>query len=297
MQKICPVCGHNKSKKIFKYQGITFPFNIKSNLFRCFKCTFVFMYPTPTDKELIDFYNEYWFIDKPVQNFNKKNHYVQFESRLNYLISNNIKLNGKTFLDYGSGNCLFHKVLTDNNIINFEYYAIDTDNTVIDINQKKGIKIENRLSKYKGTKFDLILLFHIIEHLKTPIELLMSLRKYLQVGGDLFIEVPNQDFLWKKNIEPHISFFNMQSIEKLLTKAGYKIIKIETCGRKLDFLMKQKTKFKMLRYNIGNMLKKYKLIKQKDDIIIDRPKDLIKSEMEADTFGNNRQWIRVIAKK
>jgi len=255
------------------------------------------MYPTPTDKELIDFYNEYWFIDKPVQNFNKKNHYVQFESRLNYLISNNIKLNGKTFLDYGSGNCLFHKVLTDNNIINFEYYAIDTDNTVIDINQKKGIKIENRLSKYKGTKFDLILLFHIIEHLKTPIELLMSLRKYLQVGGDLFIEVPNQDFLWKKNIEPHISFFNMQSIEKLLTKAGYKIIKIETCGRKLDFLMKQKTKFKMLRYNIGNMLKKYKLIKQKDDIIIDRPKDLIKSEMEADTFGNNRQWIRVIAKK
>ena len=67
---------------------------------------------------MIYWYNNYWYNDKPVQEFKKTHHLIQFQSRLDYLFTNDIQLLDKKILDFGAGHCLFNEVLIKNNISN-----------------------------------------------------------------------------------------------------------------------------------------------------------------------------------
>jgi len=51
-----------------------------------------------------------------------------------------------------------------------------------------------------GKKFDVITLFHVLEHIKNPVKTLADLRTYLKADGTLIVEIPNaDDFLLQIN--------------------------------------------------------------------------------------------------
>jgi len=90
----------------------------------------------------------------------------------------------------------------------------------------------------KGKKFDVVWVDNVLEHVIDPEGLVGDLKKITAKGGILVIEVPNdfsvlQDYLLKKNhvdrkywvaIPDHLSYFNKQGLENLMSSKGWKTI-------------------------------------------------------------------------
>ena len=64
---------------------------------------------------------------------------------------------------------------------------------------KNVYKLES--SKLDDAYFDSISIFHTIEHVANPVELLLEIKKRLKVGGRLFISVPNANSDYRKYLD------------------------------------------------------------------------------------------------
>jgi len=108
----------------------------------------------------------------------------------------------------------------------------------LDLNAQRFLKNKNlnvfeTLSDLENSKFDVIVMFHVLEHLLDPVSFLKELKNYLNEGGKIVIEVPNVDDSLVKlyNIEEfknfyfcsaHVSYFSSVTLKNCVTKAGLK---------------------------------------------------------------------------
>ncbi|WP_440691102.1 class I SAM-dependent methyltransferase, partial [Candidatus Pelagibacter sp. HIMB1782] len=144
----------------------------------------------------------------------------------------NIK--NKKVLDFGCGwGGFLNEIKNSNKIYGLEIR--DECYDYIKSNMKK-IKIFKNL-KQINEKFDLITMFHVLEHLPNQIEVLKNLKKRLKKNGKLIIEVPHsRDILLNldnlkefKNFtlwSEHLILHTEKSLRKFLSISGYKNIKI-----------------------------------------------------------------------
>lgn len=106
---------------------------------------------------------------------------------------------------------------------------------------KKYIKTNSSINKF-NINFDIVTMFHVLEHLPNQIEILTNIRKKLKKKGKIIIEVPHsRDFLLEKFDLPefknfifwseHLVLHTKFSLISFLKKAGFKKIKISFCQR------------------------------------------------------------------
>jgi len=83
-------------------------------------------------------------------------------------------------------------------------------------------------------KFDLITMFHVLEHLENPVRDLSYLGGFLKPGGKLVIEVPNilyPNMAFSHKWHPgHLFSFSDKTLSLLLAKAGFKTISCSPIG-------------------------------------------------------------------
>lgn len=83
-------------------------------------------------------------------------------------------------------------------------------------------------------KFDLITMFHVLEHLEHPVRDLSRLGDYLKPGGYFVIEVPNilyPDMAFSHKWHPgHLFSFSAMTLSMLMRKAGFKTISCAPTG-------------------------------------------------------------------
>ncbi len=99
------------------------------------------------------------------------------------------------------------------------------------------INISNDINSL-NKKFDVITIFHVLEHLPYQVNVLKNLKSKLNRKGKIIIEVPHaQDYLilqdeldefrdfafWKE----HLILHTVKSLKKIILKAGFKKVKIE----------------------------------------------------------------------
>lgn len=95
---------------------------------------------------------------------------------------------------------------------------------------------EHRLSIARGriedldteARFDVIALFHVVEHLEDPVGVLAALRPRLASGGRLFIEVPNFMGPWRIPFTEflrleHLYNFSPDTLRRVLARAGFRV--------------------------------------------------------------------------
>ncbi len=113
--------------------------------------------------------------------------------------------------------------------------------------RKKCIKhIKNNISKIKisdnlenfDQKFDLITMFHVLEHMPYQIDILKTLKSKLKNKGKIILEVPHaEDFLILQDelkefknftfLSEHLILHTVNSLKTILLKSGFKKIKIQ----------------------------------------------------------------------
>lgn len=146
----------------------------------------------------------------------------------------------KSVLDFGCGWGFFLKKVKKHSKkcsgVEIKKYCLDYIKK-----NSKFINVEPKLKNF-NEKFDVITLWHVLEHLPYQVNVLKDLKKKLKKKGKIIVEVPHaNDFLILLNALPefnkftfrsdHLILHTFQSLKKILLISGFKNIKIKYLQR------------------------------------------------------------------
>ena len=96
---------------------------------------------------------------------------------------------------------------------------------------------------FKEKSYDVILLFHVLEHLENPVEDIKRLKRFLKENGTFIIEVPNvthrQGFPTAKWHIGHLYNFNKTTLAATAAKAAAEDAAAKKAAATADAALKQ----------------------------------------------------------
>ena len=138
-------------------------------------------------------------------------------------------------LDIGCGNGLWTRCLGDL-LPSSSVWGVDFhDAPPAELEDRRYLPM-SQLFAARREGADLVVAFHVLEHVNDPIQLLTRLRSLLKPGGHLALEVPNIACIWGrifgKYWDPwylpyHRLHFNRQSLQLALERCGFSVAYIE----------------------------------------------------------------------
>jgi 2-polyprenyl-3-methyl-5-hydroxy-6-metoxy-1,4-benzoquinol methylase len=133
------------------------------------------------------------------------------------------KTSSKNILDVGAGTGDFLKVCKNNS---WNVFGVEPSLDARTIADKKGITLQENLSEVKNIHFDVITLWHVLEHVEDLSAYISALNKLLSKDGKLLIAVPNfkskdanyyKEFWAAFDVPRHLWHFSQTSISKLFS--------------------------------------------------------------------------------
>lgn len=116
-------------------------------------------------------------------------------------------------------------------------YGVDINPLARKEAEKKGVKVFSNLEEIPSViKFDVIYSHHTLEHVKSPVDVLRSIKKHLKKRGLLVCVVPIDDWRAEKKYNPvdinmHLFTWTPLLLGNLFVKCGYKIKEIKIVER------------------------------------------------------------------
>lgn len=194
--------------------------------------------PQPLPDKLADYYESEDYIshtDAKRNLFEKVYHLVRsisLKKKLNLI--NSFTSKEKKLLDVGCGTGDFLQTAKGNN---WEAFGIEPNTQARTIaNTKTGNSVygTEQLSKFERHSFDVITLWHVLEHLPDLEAQISTFKTLLKPNGTLVIAVPNyksydakhyKEFWAAFDVPRHLWHFNRDAMSNLVSKFNFKVIK------------------------------------------------------------------------
>ena len=221
----------------------------------------------PTAEKLPDYYKSEDYISHTDSKRNLFEWTYQFVRNIS--LKNKIKLinryssEDKNLLDIGCGTGDFLKTAKDNGWI---VTGIEPNNDARKLaNQKTSNNVfeTEHLIKLKENSFDVITLWHVLEHVPDLEGHVLILKKLLKENGTLIIAVPNyksfdanyyNEFWAAYDVPRHLWHFSKTSIEKLFFKKDMRVLKILPLKFDAFYVCLLSEKYKSGRMNVFKAL-------------------------------------------
>ena len=240
----CVLCGHDKGKLLLEWQA-------GYQLYHCEKCSAVSPnISAEREKEHIDnLYatNLYW--DKVEREIHAQYEYRKMtfgKERLEYTITRlGLEPSEVNLLDVGCGPGYFLSYLKDNGV---DARGLEVTEDLAKYCKKLGLDVESKdLADEPDNAYDVIVMFDVLEHVYTPVELLNTARNKLKDGGYLVLYTPNIHSLSfelmgaAENVLlpfEHVCFYDDKSFNVLADQSGFDVHTLETFGFDImDYLL------------------------------------------------------------
>ncbi len=190
----------------------------------------------PVPENLDDYYKS----DDYISHTDSKKSLFDFtyQAVKNYTLKQKVKLinsfdtEEKTILDIGAGTGDFLSVCKKNG---WKINGVEPSESARELASKKNIILENSVEKFQNKSFDVITLWHVLEHIPTLPEFIQTLKKLLKPNGVLIIAVPNyksydaklyKEFWAGYDVPRHLWHFSQTSIQKLFSLVDMNVVKI-----------------------------------------------------------------------
>lgn len=225
----CPICNGSKFQNFIKVKDRFSLSRIENfQLVKC-NCNFILLNPRPNSDEISNFYNHTDYDPHKKRNLSFYDIIYKLVQKIALKIkfSRIIKFKKKgELLDIGGGQGEFAIYMQ-----NKGFSSTLQDNFS---NYKGILKFYSNIDKLKNKLFDVISMWHVLEHIHDLEKLFISINTILKKNGILVIAVPNHDAIerisfhekWAPYDAPrHLYHFNLFTLEKLLNKNGFEILK------------------------------------------------------------------------
>lgn len=233
----CILCGKDE----FEVISNKVRDSVNYKIIKCKTCGHVQIDPIPDIDEDTDFYNT----DSQSKELHSNMDLQQIKEKSTYDTSrraqfvSDIATKDKKILEIGSGYGFFLEHMVNNG-----YYveAIELSEDRRELSKaycncniySYNIMVDN-IPEELYENYDIIVMFHVLEHITKPEVFLRQASKMLKKGGKFIIEVPNLDdhmlgisneyteFFWQR---AHVSYYSFEALNRLLVKSDFKNINI-----------------------------------------------------------------------
>lgn len=258
----CIVCGSTQYSPFLTCKDYTVS---KENftIVSCNDCGFKFTNPRPEDSVLGNYYKAEEYISHTNTKkglVNKLYHLVRtrtLKKKLNLVHS---YVSRGTILDYGCGTGMFLNVCKN---AGWESYGMEPDDEARKIASAANLNLfsdKSRINTYiTDKKFNVITLWHVLEHVTDMDETLSFFKNRLDKNGVLIIAVPNHvsfdakhygEYWAAYDVPRHLHHFEKKTIQQLVENKGFRLR--ETLPMKFDsyYVSLLSEKYKTERTNL-----------------------------------------------
>lgn len=243
----CIICGTNNWKYLFDARDRMFGFPGKFSEHKCTSCGFVRLSPKQTNLQLKKYYpsSDYYSYSgsEQLSFFGKLRRYLVVHYYKPTVVSRLLGVflkvpampkwveNGK-ILDIGCGS---GETLSLLQLAGWDVYGMDIDEKAIQVAKKRGIKNVlvgpyERLLDYKDNYFDVIRLYHVIEHIDDPENCFRLAYKKLKKGGQIIVGTPNvsstiahlaKQYWYNLDCPRHLYLFSPETLSLMASKSNF----------------------------------------------------------------------------
>lgn len=223
---LCPVCGSTHFTDFLVCRDYTVSHQL-FNLIKCSTCNIVITSPQPGHEEL----GRYYQSDDYISHTSKANSFIDklYLAARRFTLSKKQKLITSlcpahgTLLDIGCGTGDFLQTSRQHG---WSVQGVEPGEKARTLSLQKGLPVASSLEEVQGN-FDLITLWHVLEHLPDLNKSIKNIYTRLKPGGILLIAVPNHNSYdaqqyksqWAGyDVPRHLWHFDQHNMERLLHK-------------------------------------------------------------------------------
>lgn len=231
INRLCPICNSSKSKTILELENFQFysdsdtdpkQFSVRENI--CLECFALYLNPV---------YSDYGFkvlFDEAGQSYGVLDDHIS--NQIKWLDDRKLLEKNFSVLDVGCYEGGFLSKLPNY----IKKYGVDIDEHAIDRAIKKYAKNGSEFFhgkfesfKYKGDAPDTMVMFHVLEHVSSPVNVLKKLKQISKESTNLIVEVPIIELGKTNDINgffsiQHATHFSKKSLQNCFQRSGWKII-------------------------------------------------------------------------
>lgn len=237
----CAACGRSSDDAVVA--GTKARFDMPLRNVACRRCSLVYVSPRPTERALEEYYRTQYrshyhgvkipspdggFVGPGDEGFDDvwtERHRSQAQRALQL----GEPPKGGRVLEVGCGDASALRFVAE--LGEVEVFGIEPDEREAAIANERGVPCFNgTMESYQleGEGFDQVQMFHVLEHLRHPLDALVQLASYLRPGGKLVIEVPNVHQPYgalEENFfqNAHIYNFSASTLSVLFQRAGLRV--------------------------------------------------------------------------
>ncbi len=146
--------------------------------------------------------------------------------RVDYVKS--IKAPPAAVLDFGAGFGFIARGLAD---AGYTVTALEKSPNAVASMRSRGMRVIGNLEELAAERFDIITMWHVLEHISRPLPVLERLSEMLAPGGSLIVAVPNAGGLfarlsfehWIWTLPWHLHYFTDESLRVLLSRTPLQV--------------------------------------------------------------------------
>lgn len=239
----CPVCGKSDLKNFLVVQDKSVT-QESFVIVQCENCGFKFTNPRPDETSIGKYYESEDYISH--SDTNKGILSKAYKIVRSIAIKDKVELINRVasqkgnILDYGCGTGYFLAACQKDG---WQVEGFEPNSTANNLAAEiLGKEVENKtLEEFNNDQFDVITLWHVLEHIHTLNETFQKLYRLLKPNGAFIIAVPNSDSLDAKkygenwaayDVPRHLYHFNQATMKRFLKK--HKLVLEDTKPMKYD---------------------------------------------------------------
>jgi len=271
---LCPLCSGAGARTIRTER--------EGTLVRCDRCSFMFVYPRPTEDELKLLYDDEYFSGEDLAkclDFRKP----VFEQCLTTLKS--VARGYGRLLDVG---CATGEFVQEAAAWGWDAEGIESSRTAASFARtQKGLSVHNadlESVPFSQNSFDAVTLLDVLEHLLHPRDAMQRVHGLLRPGGIVVVRLPNTLFHLPKSrlcgalrvndmglwMRYHLNHFTPKTLRGLLQTVGFKVLQIDVgapetkvhapwagLGAKRTYVRSARLLQRVTGVNLGNIIVAY----------------------------------------
>ncbi|MBC8263644.1 MAG: class I SAM-dependent methyltransferase [Anaerolineales bacterium] len=235
----CNLCGAQACELVRVVGEQRYSVGARFRIVRCMHCGLMYLNPRPGEQEMLAYYPpEYQAAMRQVLQEVRQSRIGRMGLRIMRRVRKPPLAEVGSILDIGCASGDYLAYLCS---LGWKVYGIELDEGAARYARERfGIDVragtaEHTLNEFPDMSFDVVTMWHVLEHLFDPSLVLAQVHRVLRPSGILMLEMPNFDSLWASvlgecwfplEIPRHLYHFTPPTLRAILAKTGFRLTRL-----------------------------------------------------------------------